>query len=51
VGGTYLFKRLYLFVREKEHAHQQGEQQVEGKAGSLLSKEPNMGLNPATPGS
>lgn len=46
----YFFKRFYLlFVggreREREIMHQQGKQQAEGKAGSLLSKEPDVGLD------
>jgi len=42
------FLRFYLFVRER--AHKQGEQQAEGEAGSPLSKEPDVGLNPRNPG-
>jgi len=47
---NYLF--IYLFVRESEY--RQGEwqaEQAEGEADSLLSKEPDAGLNPRTSGS
>ena len=36
--------------QEKEHK-QEGGAEVEGAAGSWLSREPNVGLNPRTPGS
>ena len=45
---------IYLFVRERERVlcpYKQGEQQAEGEADSLLSKEPDAGLNPRTLGS
>ena len=40
----FFFKRFYLFDRE----HKQGEWQAEGEeeTGSLLSKEPDVGLDP-----
>ena len=46
----YFFKRFYLFVRESERSeneHKQTEWQAEaeGEAGSLLSKEPDVGLS------
>ena len=46
--AVYLF-RFYLFDRE----HKQGERQAEreGEAGSPLSREPNVGLDPRTLGS
>jgi len=49
----FFFKILfiYLFVREQESEHKQGEQQAEAEAGSLLSKEPDVGLYPRTLGS
>ena len=51
----FIFKKdfIYLFYRERERKHKQREKQAEGKgeAGSLLNKEPNMGLNPRTLGS
>ena len=46
---------IYLFDTERDHActHKQGEQQAEGgeEAGSLLSGEPDVGLDPRTLGS
>ena len=49
----YLF--IYLTEREgeREREHKQGKQQAEGEreAGSLLSREPDMGLDPRTLGS
>jgi len=35
----------------RERAHKQGERQAEGEADSMLSREPNAGLDPRTPGS
>ena len=35
----------------REGKHKQEEQQAEGEAGSLLNGEPNVGLDPRTPGS
>lgn len=47
----YYFKDfIYLFSRERETA-QAGEQLEEGEAGSLLNKEPNVGLNSQALGS
>ena len=45
---TYLFDR----ERERKSVHKQGEQQAEGEEepDAPLSKEPNMGLYPRTPG-
>ena len=40
-----------LFVTERERAHKQGEWQAEGEAGSLLSREPDEGLDLRTLGS
>ena len=37
---------IHLFDRAREH--KQGEQQRKGKAGSLLSKHPDVGLDPRT---
>jgi len=50
----YFLKRfIYLFGTEREIEHKQGEQQAEGEgeAGSLLSREPYVGLDPRTLGS
>ena len=52
----FFFKDLfiYLFVRERERSeseHKQTEWQAEGEAGSLPSKEPDVGLDPRTLGS
>ena len=38
---------FFSFVREREHTHKQGEGQAEGEAGSLPSKEPDVGLDPS----
>ena len=47
------FKDFYLFTwdRERERAHKQGEGQAEGEADSLLSKEPDVGLDSRNLGS
>ena len=42
------FKRFYLFIHER-HTKKEAETQAEGEAGS--SREPNVGLDPGTPGS
>ena len=54
----FFFKDLfiYLFVRERERErreseHKQTEWQAEGEAGSLPSKEPDVGLDPRMLGS
>ena len=39
------------FVYERERAHKQGEWQAEGEAGSRLSEEPDVELDPSTLGS
>ena len=44
------FKRFYLFI-ERERAQAWGEVEGEGEADSLLSREPDTGLDPRTPGS
>ena len=46
--GTFFLKILFIYLSERESAHKQGEQQAggEGEAVSLLSKEPNVGLDP-----
>jgi len=36
---------IYLSERERERAHKQGELQSEGEADSLLSEEPDAGLD------
>ena len=40
----------FIYLRERKREHKQGEKQAEGEgeAGSQLSREPNMGLNPRT---
>ncbi|XP_064447848.1 bcl-2-like protein 13 isoform X12 [Mirounga angustirostris] len=50
-GG--LCSRVHHSTRwlEREREHKQGEWQAEGEAGSPLSKEPDVGLNPRTLGS
>ena len=42
-----IFLRFYLFLRGRAQAGGG----AEGEAGSLLSREPDMGLDPRTPGS
>ena len=54
--ATHSFLRfyfIYLTGRERASEHKQGEQQSEGEgeAGSPLSREPDMELDPRTPGS
>ena len=50
VGMTrhIFFKRFCLFEREKEHKWQEGVAEGEREADSLLSREPDMGLEPRT---
>ena len=43
----YLF--IYLRERERERASAGGKAEAEGEAGSLLSREPKVGLDPKTP--
>ena len=52
IGGHFL-KRFYLFIEgETEKKHELGEEaEGEGEADSPLSKKPNVGLHPRTPGS
>jgi len=52
-GASFLFKDIYLFERvSKRESTSGGERQrEEGEAGSQLSREPDTGLNPRTPGS
>ena len=48
----FFFKIIYLRERNRAHRHEQGgEAEAEGEADSLLSREPDMGLNPGIPGS
>ena len=52
--ASSLKKKIYLFdrVEERESVHKQrGGGQAEGVAGSPLSREPLVGLDPSTPGS
>jgi len=44
---SFFFKEDFIYLTE----HKQRDQQAEGEAGSLLSKEPDVGLDPRTPGS
>ena len=46
--GYTFFKRVYLFERERANS---GEGQREREKPTPLSREPNMGLDPRTPGS
>ena len=47
------FKKYFIYLFDRESKHRQTEQQAEGEgeADSLLSREPNAGLDPRTPGS
>ena len=49
----FIFKKdfIYLFVRESEHRQTEWQAEAEGEAGSLLRKEPDVGLDSRTPGS
>ena len=48
----FFFKILFIYLREREHAHKQrGEAEAEGEADSLLSREPDIGLDLRTLGS
>ena len=42
---------IYLFVRYREHKQAEWQAEAEREAGSLLSKEPDEGLDPRTLGS
>ena len=42
---------MLLLIREREGEHKQRGQQAEEKLGSLLSKEPDVRLDPRIPGS
>ena len=44
-------KRFYLFKRERMRENTSGREEVEGEADSLLSREPDVGLDPRTLGS
>ena len=52
--NTILFLKIlfiYLTQRNRENTHARGVAKREGEAGSLLSREPNKGLDPRTLGS
>ena len=46
-----IFFKDFICLSEKEREYMQGEWEAEGETNSLLSKEPNMGLDPRTLGS
>ena len=49
--GFFFKDFIYVFDRERVSEHEQGRQaEGGGEAGSLLSKEPDVRLNPRTPG-
>ena len=50
-NGFFLFFYDFIYVFVRERVHKQGEWQAEGEAGSPLSREPDVGLNPRMPGS
>ena len=45
------FKILFTYLTEKEQERAQAEWGAEGEADSLMSREPDMGLDLGTPGS
>ena len=49
---AFFFKILFIYLKERERAYKQVEQQAEGEgeAGFLLSRDPEAGLHPKTPG-
>ena len=54
LDSQHFKKRFYLFIlekreREEHNQERQMERERESQAGSLLSTEPHMGLNPTTP--
>ena len=49
--SNLFFKRFYLFDTEREPKEGEQHAEGEGKAGSLPSREPNVGLDPSTLGS
>ena len=46
-----LFKKIYIFEREKEKVQAREAAEGEEKAGSPLGMELDIGINPRTPGS
>ena len=44
-------KIIYLFIYQRQWAQAEWQAEAEGEAGSLLSKEPDVGLDPRTLGS
>ena len=44
---SFFLLRFYLFIRERDSMSEEGE----GEADSLLSREPDTGLDPRIPGS
>jgi len=47
----YFLKILFIYLRERERERAQAGGAAEEEAGSPLSKEPNVALEPRTPGS
>ena len=49
-GNNYFFKIVFVWQSKRWRRHKQGEWQAEGEgeAGSLLSREPDVGLDPRT---
>ena len=45
---NYLLDFISLFDREREHKQEEWQAEGEGEAGFLLSREPNVGLDPRT---
>jgi len=49
LSPSLIFKNyLFIYLREREWENTEGE--GKGEAGSLLSQEPDVGLDPRTPG-
>ena len=46
-----VLKILFVHLTEREHKPGEWQEEGEGEADSLLSREPNAGLDPGTPGS
>ena len=47
----FFFKILFIYERERERERErEAETQAEGEAGSIPCREPDVGLNPGSPG-
>ena len=50
-SSFFFLKDFYLFARERDHKYAMRQAEAERETGSPLSKEPDAGLEPRTPGS